>query len=62
MDAAAEAVKLGNPKVMNIIMLGATTKLMDLMGVDWSGIIRQNVKPAFVDVNIRALQRGQDLV
>ena len=61
-DAAAEAVKLGNPKVMNIIMLGATTKLMDLMGVDWSGIIRQNVKPAFVDVNIRALQRGQDLV
>ena len=61
-DAAAEAAKLGNAKVMNIIMLGATTKLMDLMGVDWSGIIRQNVKPAFVDVNIRALQRGQDLV
>lgn len=47
---------------MNIIMLGATTKRMDLMGVDWSGIIRQNVKPAFVDVNICALQRGQDLV
>lgn len=61
-DAAAEAVKLGNPKVMNIILLGATIELMALNDIDWDTIIRRNVKPAFTDVNIQALQRGRQLV
>lgn len=61
-DAAAEAVKLGNPKVMNIILLGATVKLMDLEHIDWNEIIRQNVKPAFVEINQKALETGKNLV
>lgn len=60
-DAAGEAVKLGNAKVMNIILLGAAVKLMGLDGIDWDTIIKQNVKPNFVDVNIRALHRGVEL-
>ena len=53
---------LGNAKVMNIILLGATIKLMGLEGIGWNDIIRQNVKTGFVDVNIKALHRGQELV
>ena len=60
-DAAAEAEKLGNPKVMNVILLGTIVKHMDLQHIDWAQIIRENVKPAFVELNIKALQVGMDL-
>lgn len=61
-DAAAIAFELGNPKVMNIVLLGTIVKSMQLTGIDWAGIIRENVKPAFVEANIKALQRGMDAV
>lgn len=57
-DAAGLAASLGNPKVMNIVLLGATVKAMGLEQIDWERIIRENVKPAFVDVNIQALHAG----
>jgi indolepyruvate ferredoxin oxidoreductase beta subunit len=60
-NAGEEALKLGNPRVMNSILLGATIKLMDLEHINWEGIIRQNVKSAFVDINLKALRRGQEL-
>jgi indolepyruvate ferredoxin oxidoreductase beta subunit len=60
-DAGEEAIKLGNSKVMNIILLGATIKLMDLERINWDEIIRKNVKSAFVDINLKALRRGQEL-
>lgn len=61
-DAGEQAIKLGNAKVMNIVMLGATVKLMGLDAIGWADIIRENVKPAFVDINIRALELGKTLV
>ena len=61
-DAAGEAVKLGDARVMNIILLGATIKLMGLESIDWDKIVKQNVKSDFVDINIKALHRGQELV
>ncbi len=61
-NAADEAVALGNSKVMNIILLGATIKMMGLDNIDWDQIIRENVKPAFVDINIKALAKGKELV
>lgn len=59
MDAADIAASLGNPKVMNIVLLGATVKAMGLEQIDWERIIRENVKPAFVDMNIQALHAGK---
>ena len=61
-DAAAEAEKLGNAKVMNVILLGATIKQMGLDHIDWEDIIRKNVKPQFVEVNLKALEVGKALV
>jgi indolepyruvate ferredoxin oxidoreductase beta subunit len=60
-NAGEEAMKLGNAKVMNIILLGATIKLMELSHIKWEDIIRKNVKSAFVDINLKALARGQEL-
>jgi indolepyruvate ferredoxin oxidoreductase beta subunit len=61
-NAGVEALNLGNARVMNLILLGATIKRMGLETIAWDRIIRANVKAAFVDINIRALARGQELV
>lgn len=61
-DAAAMAKELGNPRVMNIVLLGTIVKAMRLTEIDWDAIIRENVKPAFVDVNIQAIHKGMDAV
>jgi indolepyruvate ferredoxin oxidoreductase beta subunit len=61
-DAGREAVALGNSKVMNIILLGAAIRLMDLEKINWEAIIRKNVKTAFADINIKALEKGKELV
>ena len=60
-QANEEAEKLGNGKIMNIILLGATVKAMGLQDIDWNRIIRENVKPAFVDMNLKAFEVGTTL-
>lgn len=61
-DAGNEAIKLGNAKVMNIILLGTIIKLMNLEAIDWNKLVADNVKPAFVDLNLQALAEGKGLV
>lgn len=61
-DASAEANKLGNSKVANVILLGMIVKYMGLEHIDWVKIIRENVKEKFVDMNIQALELGKTLI
>ena len=61
-DAAEKAVKLGNSKVMNVILLGTVIKSMGLEDIDWEKIIKDNVKEKFIDLNIKAIKAGMDLV
>lgn len=61
-QAAEEAAKIGNPRVMNIILLGTIIKAMGLHDIDWNGLIARNVKPAFVALNQKALQVGMELI
>lgn len=61
-NATGEAGKLGNAKVMNMILLGATVKLMGLEHIDWEKIIMENVKPSLFDMNIKAFEIGIELV
>ena len=61
-DAAKAAQELGSPRVMNIVLLGTIVKTMALTDIDWDAIIRENVKPAFVELNIAAIHRGMDMV
>lgn len=57
-DAAGMARDLGNTKAMNLVLLGALVALMDLGKLDWEGEIRASVKPAFVELNVKALKAG----
>lgn len=61
-DAAKRAEELGNPKVMNVILLGTIIKAMGLENINWDKIIRDNVKPQFVDLNLKAIEVGMSLV
>ncbi len=56
------ATGLGNPKAMNIVLLGALVKTMKLEDLDWDAAIRANVKPAFVELNLKAFQVGMEAV
>ncbi|MDD3307202.1 MAG: indolepyruvate oxidoreductase subunit beta [Acetobacterium sp.] len=62
MAATKMAEELGNPKVMNVILLGSIIKSMGLTDIDWEAIIAENVKPQFKDLNIKALQAGMNAV
>lgn len=61
-NAAIHATQLGNSKVMNVIILGATIKSMGLEEINWDKIIRENIKEEFVDLNLKALEVGMSLV
>lgn len=57
-DATKIATDLGNAKAMNIVMLGALVKLMNLEDLDFESAIRENVKPKFIDLNLEAFRLG----
>ncbi len=61
-NASGEAQKLGNPKVMNIILLGSIIKAMGLEDINWDRILRENIKEKLVDINLKALKLGMSLV
>ncbi len=57
--AAELAEELGNIKTMNVIIVGALVKAMGLeSAIDWTEIIKENVKEKFIDVNIKAFEIG----
>ena len=61
LDGQAMARELGNPRVMNIILLGALVKQLGLEEIDWLRVIAENVKEKYVPLNQKALKRGLGL-
>ena len=60
--AAEIATELGNPKAMNIVLLGALIKSMGgLDEIDWDAEIEANVKPKFAELNKKAFRAGYEL-
>ena len=59
--AADVATELGNPKAMNIVLLGALVKAMGLDEIDWDAEIEANVKAKFIDLNKKAFHAGYSL-
>ena len=60
-DAMAEAKKLGNTKVFNVVILGVAAKHMDFSVEQWNAVIERIVKPKFVDINKEAFAVGFEL-
>jgi indolepyruvate ferredoxin oxidoreductase, beta subunit len=56
--AAEIAEELGNPRTMNIVLLGALVKGMELTDIDWESAIRKSIKPALLEVNLAAFKAG----
>ena len=56
--AADIAKELGNPKTMNIVLLGALVKAMGIEDLDWDTFISLNVKKGFEELNIKAFRAG----
>ena len=57
-DAMAEALKLGNARTFNIIVLGMAAKHMDFKKEDWLEVIENTVPPKTIDINKQAFEVG----
>lgn len=62
LDATKMALEIGNAKAANIVLLGTIVKAMKLESIDWESIIKKQVKPAFVDVNLKAIHCGMNAI
>ena len=61
-NAAEVANELGNSKSQNIVLLGAVIKAIGLDNLDWDTALAEEVKPQFLELNIKALKKGMELV
>ena len=60
-DAQTEALKMGNAKVFNIIVLGLAAKHMDFSKEQWLKVIEETVPPKTIDKNLEAFEAGYSL-
>lgn len=61
-DATENARELGNPKVLNIILLGVLVRAMNLEDLPIIDAIENLVKPQFVDINKNAYKLGLTMI
>lgn len=59
-NAMEEALKLGNSKVFNIIVLGVAAKHMDFSKEAWLRVIEKTVPPKTVEMNKKAFLLGYE--
>ena len=59
-DAQAEAIKMGNPKVFNIIVLGLAAKYMNFTKDQWLKVIEETVPAKTIEINKAAFIRGYE--
>ena len=57
-DAMEEALKLGNARTFNVIVLGMAARHMDFKKEDWIETIRETVPAKTVDINLQAFELG----
>ena len=60
-DAMAEALKMGNSRVFNVIILGVAAKHMDFEKDMWIEVIKNTVPPKTIDINIAAFEKGYEI-
>ena len=46
---------------MNVVLLGALIQSLSITNVDWPAALKANVKPQFVEGNLRCLEAGMKL-
>jgi len=59
-DAYVQAVTAGNPKCLNMVMLGAWAKKAGFNVDECLAVVEENVPPKFLEVNKKGFMRGYD--
>ncbi len=52
--------ELGTTRVLNIVLLGALSALLEVEPGIWEGVIRDRVPERYVDLNVRAFRKGRE--
>ena len=60
-EALPMAKKLGNPRLVNTILLGIASTMLDLHVDAWKEVIAERVPPKFKELNLVAFDRGRDI-
>jgi len=60
-DALSIATELGNPRLVNTILLGIISNMLDLDEEVWRSVVSRRVPPKFKDLNMEAFDRGQQI-
>lgn len=56
------AQKLGNARVLNVLLLGALSALLPVEAGVWEDVLKERVPSRYVDVNLRAFRRGREWI
>ena len=59
-DALALALEAGNPKSVNVVLIGMLAAMMDFPMDVWQKALEETVKPKFLEINKKAFQLGYD--
>lgn len=57
-DATAEALRLGNPRVFNTVILGVAAQKMEFSKEEWLDVIADTVPPKTISINQTAFLTG----
>lgn len=60
-DAMDEAIKMGNSRVFNVIILGIAAKNMDFPKEQWIEVMKKTVPAKTIDINVAAFEKGYEL-
>ncbi len=60
-EADRIAGELGNPRLVNTILLGVMSALLPIDREVWLETIKKKVKERFVEINLKAFERGEQI-
>jgi indolepyruvate ferredoxin oxidoreductase beta subunit len=60
-EADRIAGELGNPRLVNTILLGVMSALLPIEREVWLDTIKKKVKERFVEINLQAFERGEQI-
>jgi indolepyruvate ferredoxin oxidoreductase beta subunit len=60
-DPAGAAAEVGDARTANMVMLGVMSHYLSLPQDVWPDAVKACVKPAYVDLNLKAFAKGRDL-
>lgn len=54
------AQKLGNTRVLNVVLLGTLSALLPVEPETWENVLKERVPSRFIELNLRAFRQGRE--